>query len=206
MLQVLDDGTVVPVNLLEAPFLTYDSLGDLMLPPPSPILVAAAPNPSAPDYATRVQEFVLLSAPETFDGRETRFYSTYLGTVMFGDAFPDGNGDPNLLPGYDLEIWGVPTSLPGYRVIGPDQIDPSIVLQRWQRGVMLRDHAAEATTAAPLGWVVASILQGWDLPPGIAQPAASGPLWAQYDPNAENSVARPDELPNTNLTQAFEPE
>src|SRR5205814_2464383 len=105
-----DDGGVSSVNLLEPPFLTAEALlGDLRLPPPDPGLLGSAPDPGDADAS---QEFVRANAPEDFGGQTTKFYSTFLGTVLFRDAFFDGNGDPNLVPGFDLESWGLPTSGP----------------------------------------------------------------------------------------------
>ncbi|HZT07042.1 MAG TPA: hypothetical protein VFC51_08430 [Chloroflexota bacterium] len=221
MLAVDDSGNVTTLNLLEDPFLPYDQLGDLSLPDDDPGLIGSAPDPAAPDYLDQVQEFIRVNAAETFDGNPTHFYSTFLGTVPYFDAFFTGDGDPNLLPGFDLEIWGFPTSQPGYRVIGYDVIrsdtpgvpdtqqpvlDTSVVLQRFQRGVMRYDATTGTSTGVPLGPYLRAIIMGQVDAPVLADAASSSPLWAQYNPDAVNWIDRPDDLPDTNLVLAFEPE
>src|SRR5205823_1630829 len=68
MLQVFEDGRVATVNLLEAPYLPYEAVGDLTFPPVDGDLIQFAPDPAAPDFATVAQEFVRQNAPEQFEG------------------------------------------------------------------------------------------------------------------------------------------
>jgi hypothetical protein len=203
MLQTFEDGRVVSVNLLEAPYLPYEALGDLTVPPVDDALILAAPDPAAPTFAVGAQEFVRENAPEQFESLATRYYATFLSTVLFRDAFWDGRGDPNLIPGFNLEIWGLPTSRPSYHVIGPEQIDPARALLRYQRGIMVHDGRTGTTTAAPLGYYLRAILAGDPAQSALAEVAAASPLWAQYDPEALNWVARPEALPETNLVLVF---
>ncbi len=203
MLQVFEDGRVVSVNLLDDFYLPYDTLGDLVLPPVDEALLLSAPSPDEPDFDLRSQEFVREHAPEQVGDLATRFYATFLGTVLFRDAFFDGNGDPNLVPGFDLEIWGLPTSQPTPLVTGPDSVDPAVVQLRFQRGVMRHDGQAGTTSAVPLGYYLRAILAGDESVAGLAEVAAASPLWAQYDPEAPNSVARPEALAETNLALVF---
>ena len=203
MLQVFEDGRVVSVNLLEDPYLTYDVLGDLVLPPVDEAMLLLSPNPEEPDFAARSQEYVREYAPEQFVDLSPRFYSSFLGTVLFRDAFFNGQGDPNLVPGFNLEIWGLPTSRPANHVTGPETVDPAIVLLRYQRGVMRHDSRAGTTAGVPLGAYLRAILAGDESIPGLADVASGSPLWSQYDPNAVNWVSRPDELAETNLVLVF---
>jgi hypothetical protein len=208
LLQVVEapDGrrSVTAVNLLEAPFLPFERLGDELLPPVDGGLVVGAPDPEAPSFGQASQEFVQAAAPEGFEGKNTRFYSTFLGTVLYRDAFFNGEGDPNLVPLFDLEIWGLPTSQPDYGLDANGLPDPQVVYLRFQRGVMRHDARAGATRGIDLGSYLRSVLRGEPSLAGVATNAT--PLWAQYDPTAPRGVARPDELPDTDLTQAFEPE
>lgn len=224
MLRADESGTVTALNLLEEPFLAYETLGDLRLPPVEQQLIENAPDPTAPDYGDQSQEFVRLHALEEFDDKAPRFYSTFLSTVLFRDAFFDGRGDPNLVPGFNLEIWGLPTSRAAYHVIGFELVpageaaegeeplaaaevaDSEVVLLRFQRGVMRHDAAAGETAAAPLGRYLRAVLTGDTGLPELAEAAGSSRLWGQYNPEAVNWVDRPGDLPDTNLVLAFEPE
>ena len=203
MLEVRDDGAVVALNLLEPPFLPYQNLGDVLLPPGDDALAVNAPQPDQPDFAERAHEFVRANSPESFENLSTRFYSTFLGTVRFHDAFFDGRGDPNLVPGFNLEIWGLPRSQPSLFATAPEQIDPSRALLLYQRGVMVHDGRTGTTAALPLGYYVRSILAGDDSVGALADAAASGLLWGQYDPDSAEWLARPDELLETSLVLAF---
>jgi hypothetical protein len=203
VLQVYEDGRVTNVNLFESPYLPYETLGDLIMPPVDEFLLATAPAPDDPNIADNSQEFVREHSPEQVGDLATRFYSRYMATVLFRDAFFDGRGDPNLVPGFNLEIWGLPTSRPSPLVTGPDAVDPAVLLLRYQRGVMRHDARAGSTEAVPLGYYLRAIIAGDDSIPGLAAVASSSPLWAQYDPDAVNRVARPDFLAATNLELAF---
>jgi hypothetical protein len=222
MLTVDEAGTVASVNLLEPPFLPYDWFGDLRLPPVDEELLAAGPDPAAPDFADLEQEFVRAAAAETWEEKPTRFYSTFLATVLYSDAFFLGPGDPGLLPGFDLEIWGRPQSQPSYNVIGyeliPDAgpdgddllepvLEETVVLLRFQRGVMRYDHATGATSGIPLGHYLRAILTGAVSEPEFAELASWSPLWEQYNTDGDPAtwLSRPEELPDTNLQFAFEP-
>jgi hypothetical protein len=202
MLQAFEDR-VVSVNMLEPPYLPYESVGDLVLPPSDDGLIASAPDPAGPNFATQAQDFVRDNAPEFFEQLAPHFYETFLGTVRFSDAFFDGRGDANLIPGFNLEIWGLPTSRPALSVSRDQVVDPGVALLRFQRGLMIHDSRAGTTGAAPLGYALRSIIAGDASQPGLAEVAAFSPIWGQYDPDAVNWVARPDELAETNLVLAF---
>jgi hypothetical protein len=203
MLQTFEDGRVVSVNLLEPPYLPYESFADVTLPAADEGLILGAPDPAAPGFATAAQDFVQANAPEQYEALATRFYSTFMGTVLFRDAFFDGRGDPNLVPGFNLEIWGLPTSRPTYQAITVDQVDPSIALLRYQRGLMRHDSRTGTTAAVPLGYYLRAIIAGDTTQAGLGEVAGGSPLWAQYDPEGFNGVARPSELAETNLALVF---
>ncbi len=206
MLQVGEGGAVTALNLLEPPFLTFQNLGDVLLPSVAEDLVANAPSPDQPDFGERAQEFVRVNSPQEFEGLNPQFYSAFLGTVRFSDAFFDGRGDPNLLPGFNLEIWGLPRSQPSFFTTAPEQTDATRALLLYQRGVMVHDSGAGITAPLPLGRYIRALLMGDDSLPALVEAAQESPLWAQYDPEAVGWVARPDELPDSNLVLAFTPD
>jgi hypothetical protein len=217
LLQVDAEGRVSAANLLESPFLPYDALGDLQLPPAEPGVIAAAPDPALPNFAEATQDFVWVVAAEGYDGNPTRFYSTFLTTVLFREAFFDGNGDPNLIPGFALEIWGLPTSGASYHIIGyepgppegPELVpifDRNIVMQRFQKGVMRYEAPDRRTAGVPLGIYVRALILGEALPDLATAADGSTPLWAQYNPEASAFIDRPEELPDSDFSFLFEPE
>jgi len=153
------------------------------------------------------QEFAQASPPESFDGQNTRFYSTYLGTVLFREAFFNGDGDPNLVPLFDLEIWGLPTSLATHPTMGNGSADPLVTQLRFQRGVMQYEAGSDTTAGLKLGSYLRSVMLGDTSLPVLAEAAAANsPFWAQYNPDATLWVDRPDELPDTSLVLTFEPD
>jgi hypothetical protein len=194
------------LNLLEPPFLAFQNLGEVVLPSVDEGLVATAPSPDLPDFGERAQEFVQVNSPQEFEGLNPQFYSTFLGTVRFSDAFFDGRGDPNLVPGFNLEIWGFPRSLPSFYARAPEETDATRAVLLFQRGVMVHDSGAGTTEPLPLGRYMRALLTGDDSRPALVEAAQESPLWAQYDPEAVGWVARPDELPDSNLVLAFTPD
>jgi hypothetical protein len=202
MLQLTDDNQVVSVNLLEDGYLPYEAFGDLTLPPVDEALIASAPDPSEPNFGARSQEFVRANAPDDFEEANPRFYTTFLGTVGFFDAFFDGQGDPALVPGFSLEIWGLPTGAPAYQTID-GETDPNTILLRFQRGVMAHDRAQGSTRRVELGYYLRSVLIGDDSQVVLAAAALGNPLWAQYNPEAADWTDRPSELLETNLVLGF---
>ncbi len=212
LLQVNERGQVTVANLLEEPFLPYSSYGDFWLPAVDDGIIANAPDPALPNFGDASQEFVRVYAAEDFENYPTRFYTTFLGTVLFREAFFDGRGDASLVPGFCLEIWGLPTSGPSYMVVGyepgpdggPDVpiVDRRFVVQRFQRGIMRYDAATQRSDGIPLGIYLRGVLTGEALPE-LAQLASGTPLWGQYNPDAIAWVDRPDELPGSNLVLAF---
>ncbi len=221
MLTVDAAGSVSLVNLLEDPFLPYEYFGDLRLPSIDGNLIATAPDPASPNFGDLTQEFVAVNSPEQYDGKNTRFYSTFLGTVLYFDAFFLGPGDANLIPGFDLEVWGLPTSQASYHVVGFDVVpggapdgsdlitpilDANVVLLRFQRGVMQHNALTGSTAGAPLGQYLRAVIMGTVTDPELVAAASTSALWAQYNPNAVDFTDRPDDVPDTNLVLAFEPE
>ncbi|MBX6771613.1 MAG: N-acetylmuramoyl-L-alanine amidase, partial [Chloroflexi bacterium] len=117
------------------------------------------------------------------------------------DAYPTGKPNPALLTGFDLEIWGIPTSAPAF-----DPHNQNFVYQRFQRGILHYDRTKNVTQGILLADYFKAILMGENLPPDLLAQARNSPYFAQYNPLKPGWVDRPDQLPNTDLTRAFEPE
>jgi hypothetical protein len=211
VLQVFPDGTVHPLNLLDSavspptadygilPFTTFNFS---VFPAADPALAAGAPNPYTDhDYATAITAFVRAVAPDTWDGLPVNFYRTFVQTVTLQDAYPDGGGNPALLPLLNLEIWGAPISAPAY-----DPNNHAFVYQRFQRGIMHYDAGCNCTQGILMGDYLKAIMTGQDLPADLAQEAATSPFFLLYDPNRPRWMRNPNALPYTDLTNAFAPQ
>jgi len=205
VMQRWPDGSVHLLNLLDSGLMPYPTFNFSTFPAADPQLAAQAPNPSDPDYGTAALAFVRAHAPDSWNGLPVRFAQTYFGTVSPLAAFPNQPAASSqvqaLLPLIQLEIWGLPTSAPAY-----DPTNHGFVYLRWQRGVMMYDASCNCTQGVLFADYFKAILMDRDLPVDLAQEAANSPYFAQYAPSQPNWVARPAQLPNTNLTDAFTPE
>ncbi len=201
VMQKLPDGSVTTLNLLDEGLMPVTHINGSTFPAPDPALAQAAPNPSQPDYGTKIIAFVRDKAPDRWNNLPVNFFSTFSSVVNLADAFPDGNGDPNLLPLLDLEIWGAPTSAPAF-----DPANKDFVYQRFQRVIAHYDRKCDCTRALLLADYFKSVLTGRDLPADLAQEMQQSRFFRQYDLSKPNGVARPDQLPASNLLLAFERE
>ena len=198
VVQIGPDGQARLLNLLGPGLLPYSHFNGAAFPESDPALVAAAPTPTD---ARATLAFVAAHAPDTFQGMPVHFGQTFAQTVPASVAFPDGGGDPSVLPGFDLEMWGIPTSQP--------MVDPNnhtFVYLRWQRGIMMYDARCDCTQGILLGDYLKDMLTGQNLPADLAAEAQNSPLLAQYAPGQPDWVRDPQALPDTNLTNAFVPE
>ncbi|HEX8968697.1 MAG TPA: hypothetical protein VF937_12505 [Chloroflexota bacterium] len=159
------------LNLLEDGLLPYTRFNGSTLPAPDPALIASAPKPDDPAYGAHAIDFVRANAPEMFEGQPVHFMSTFQGTVDVSDAFPQGNGDSSLVPLFDLQLWGLPTSKPAY-----DPNDHEFIYQRFQRGVMHYDTGCRCTQGLLLADYFKDVLTGDRLPADLAAQAAGSPL------------------------------
>ncbi len=197
IVQLGPDGHARLLNVLDPGLLPYTSFNFATVPAFDPALVATAPDPT---NASAVLAWVQAHAPDSFQGLPVHFSQTFLNTVPAAVAFPNG-GDPRLLPGFDLEIWGIPTS--------PPMVDPhnhNFVYLRFQRGIMMFDARCTCTQGVLLADYLKGILTGQNLPADLDQEAKDSPFYKQYDPGAPHWVHDPSLLPNTDLTNAFSPE
>jgi hypothetical protein len=196
IIQLASDGSPRLLNVLDPGLLPYTSFNGATLPDFDPTLATSAP-PSADGAGTLA--FVRAHLPDSYGLLPVSFGRTYWSTVSPTTAFGAG-GDSGLLPGFDLEMWGVPTSAPAV-----DPNNHNFAYVRFQRGVMMYDTGCDCTEGLLLADYVKSILTGANLPGDLAQEAKDSPLFRQYDPSKPGSVRDPSLLPNTDMTDAFTP-
>lgn len=198
VIQLLPDGSVQPLNLLDPGLLSYTRINGSTFPAPNERLAALAPTPGLPGYPREVLEFIRRNAPDTFEGEPVKFFTTFNTTVSPEVAFGRGGGDVSLLPLINLEIWGVPTSLPSR-----DPSNNGFIYQRFQRGIMHYDAVCKCTQGLLLADYFKAILTGENLPPDLAAQASASPFLRQYAPDRPTGLRQPTALPGTDLTSAF---
>ena len=185
------------MNLLDPDLMPYHQINFSAFPPHDPGVAAAAPAPGTPPYGEAVLGHVRATAPEEFQGLPVRFYSAFVGAVPAVDPATD----PALAALVNLEIWGFPTSRPQF-----DPTNRSFVYQRFQRGIMHFRAATGTTEGILVADYFKSLVTGRDMPADLAAQAAGSRFLRQYCPDRPRALCRPDELPATDLTLAFEPQ
>ncbi len=198
VMQLQPDGSVQTLNLLDPGLMPYTKINGSTYPAPDPAIVSATPPVSDPNYNTDIITFTQQTAPDTFDGQPVNFFQTFNSTVTCNDAFPNQPCQENLLPGLNLQIWGAPTSPPTY-----DPTNHNFIYQRFQRSIMHYDAGCQCTQGLLLADYFKSIITGQNLPPDLDIEARTSPYYKQYDPSQPNWIARPSEIPQSNMTQAF---
>ena len=201
MMELRPDGTVGTANLLDPEFLPYTQINGAVFPSFDPTLTDQAPAPGEEDYAARILNYVADNAPDQWQGLPVRFGHLFNSTVTMEIGYPDGDGDPSLLPGLNLELWGIPTSKPMF-----DPTNHNFVYLRFQRGIMHHDRTTGETQGLLLAEYFKSIITGVGIPPDLASQVQTSRFLRQYDPNSPGWIARPSELPDSDLTRAFERE
>ena len=191
MVQLGPDGQARLLNLLDPELLPYTSFNGAVVPAYDEALVATTPEPTD---SRAVLAWVKEHTPDVFQGMPVGFYRTFLATVPLAAAGPD----PTYVAGFDLEMWGVPTSTPKR-----DPNNHEFIYLRFQRGIMMYDGATGLTQGVLLGDMLRSIITGEGAPYDLAASAAGGPLYRQYDPGRPLWLRDPSRLPGTDLTNAF---
>ena len=199
IMQLTPGGGVGTMNLLDSGLMPYTSFNFSVVPGPQRELMDTAPSPTDIDYASKAVAFATLNAVDSWQGLPVNFGRTFLSTVRLEDAFPDGKGDPGLVPLLNLEIWGLPTSRPTF-----DPNNHRFVYQRFQRGIMHFDVETGATQGLLLGDYLKAIITGAGLPSDLEGQAAESPFYRQYGTAAMGPLRRAD-LPDSDLTSAFQP-
>ncbi|HEY7044795.1 MAG TPA: hypothetical protein VH419_14090, partial [Nocardioidaceae bacterium] len=198
VMQLGADG-VETLNLLEDGLLPYTTINGSTFPAPDPAMTKAAPVPSDPDYASKIIDFVKENAPDTWEGMPVNFNKTFTSTVSYDAAFPRGDGPASLLPLFNLQIWGAPTSKPLR-----DPKNNNFVYLRFQRGIMHYDDGCKCTQGLLLGDYLKALITGENLPADLEAQAADSPLLRQYSKSDSAGLARAGDLANSNFKDAFE--
>lgn len=200
VMQRYPDGHVQLLNLLDTGLFPYTEVNGAIFPSEDSQLTATAPPVTAPNYSQAVLAWVGRMAPDRWKGIPVAFHQAFLNTVSPRDVYPTGKPNPALMTGFDLEIWGVPTSQPAF-----DPHNLKFVYQRFQRGILHYDATTRTTQGILLADYFKDILMGENLPPDLRAEAKTSPFFHQYNPLKPHWVDRPEQLPNTDLTRAFEP-
>ncbi len=120
-------SAVVMVGVLGVPSMVAaaGALDGLTIPPADPSLAYVSPTPGQPDYDARLQAFLEVTVPDTWNGQPVMFLSTLNDT--------------------GVEVLGLPTSAPA-----ADPHNPQFIYQRFQNGVLFYNAAAGSTSVLPL--------------------------------------------------------
>ncbi len=196
IIQLDNNGRARVLNLLDPGLLAYTDFNGSHFPAADPALVASAPPPTD---ATGTLAFVKAHAPDRIADVPVNFYQTFANTVAAQIAFPNG-GDPSLLPGIDLEMWGIPTSAP---IIDANNAD--FIYLRWQRGIMMYDRKCNCTQGVLLADYLKAVISGQNLPADVDIESRGSPFYRQYDNQKPGWLRNPSLLPGTDLTDAFSP-
>lgn len=200
IMQMYPDGHVQLLNLLDDGLFPYTTVNGAVFPARDVALTKTAPLVGSPGYAGAILGWISSIAPNNWGGMPVGFYQNFASTVSVADVFPSGRANQVSMMGFDLEIWGVPTSRPAL-----DPQNTQFVYQRFQRGILHFDAKTNTTQGILLADYFKGILMGENLPPDLAARAQTSPYYAQYNPLKPGWVDRPDQLPFTDLTRAFEP-
>ncbi|MHB1131406.1 MAG: PQQ-dependent sugar dehydrogenase [Chloroflexota bacterium] len=193
VMQQAPDGSVRLLNLLDEGLMPVASINFAQFPGPDPDVLAAVPDVAAPDYGAQMVAFIQANVPDLFEGQPVNFLRTFNETVP---ALGIGPGMRALL---NLEIWGAPLSRPAR-----DPNNPAFVYQRFQRGVLHFDAVTGTTGGLLLGDWFKSVLTGQGLPADLEQQMQGSPYLRQYDNGRPLGLARPEVLPNSDLSAAFD--
>ncbi len=200
VMQRYPDGHVQLLNLLDTGLFPFTQVNGAEFPGVDPRLTATAPQVDSPNYSAAILKWVKAIAPDRWNGIPVAFHQTFVSTVSPRDVFPTGRVNSSLLTGFDLEIWGVPTSRPAF-----DPHNSKFVYQRFQRGILHYDATTGVTQGILLADYFKDVIMGERLPKDLAIEAQTSPFFAQYNPLKPGWLDRPNDLPNTDLTRAFEP-
>lgn len=195
------DGHVQLLNLLDTDLFPYNQVNGASFPSVDPSLTATAPRAGSTNYSAAALSWIARVSPNSWNGIPVKFDRRFLDTVSASVAFPSGHADLGLMAGFDLEIWGLPTSLPSY-----DPRDHGVVYQRFQRGILQYDADCACTHGVLLADYFKGILLGKNLPADLLAAARGSPYFGQYNPAKPGWVDRPGQLPDSDLTRAFQPE
>jgi hypothetical protein len=183
------------LNLLDPEYLPYSRVNGSTFPDIDAQLKARTPKADDPDYVTGILSLIDETVPDSFEGLPVAFHQTFMSAVTPEMA---GTTDPAVLGMLNLQMWGVPTSLPMR-----DPSNPNAVYQRFQRAIMSYDAACDCVQSPLLASYLRDIIIGSPLPPDLDAESAANQSRNQYAPGAQMAVKDPNQLPNTDLTDGF---
>jgi hypothetical protein len=190
----LQGGNVARLNLLDPGVLPVTRANQSVFPSPDPSLAADAPRPDDPTYAARVVDYLRMVSPDSSNGLPVGF------STLFNTTVPAEGVSPEIRTLLNLEIWGLPTSRPQF-----DPGNSGFVYQRFQRGIMHFRTDCGCTEGILVGDYLKGVLTGNGLPPDLAVEMQGSRYFLQYNSGGPGWVARPAQLPDTDMTAAFEP-
>jgi hypothetical protein len=199
ILQVTSGG-VKTLNLLDDGLLPYTTISGSTFPAVDQSVVGAAPKAGSGSYTEDVATYLDKYAPNSWEGEPVKFGDTFSNSVTLADAFPDGGGNAGLLMLLNLEIWGLPTSMPAR-----DPANGNFVFLRFQRGVMHYDANCKCTQGLLLADALKAIITGQNLPADLGAQAANSPLLGQYNPEIHNGPLHSGLPGGIELANAFRP-
>jgi hypothetical protein len=187
------------MNLLDPELMPYTKINTSTFPAYDPNVAHQAPPVSSPGYDRAIVDFVRQYAPDEHEGQPVRFFQTFASQVSLATAFPHGGGNPDLLPGVNLELAGAVTSPPF-----TDPNNPNFIYQRFQRVILHYDATSGVTQPVLLADYFKAILTGESLPTDLAEQASGSRFFMQYNSAMPLGLNRPAQLPGTDMLFAFE--
>jgi hypothetical protein len=169
------------INLLDPEIFPYTRVNGSVFPSPDDQLKAQTPAVGSPEYANILQ-FIQSVTPDQFNAQPVNFWQTF-----------QARGG--------LEVLGAPISRPQ-----PDPTNGNFIYMRFQR-VILHYRAGIGTEPLLLADYLKQIMLGPNapsLPSDLQQQASSSRFYGQYCRGGTRWICRPDQLPGTDLTFAFE--
>ena len=167
------------INMLDPEIFPYTQVNGSTFPGPDATLKNNTPQVGSPSYGEDILSFINQNVPDQYSGQPVNFLQHFNSTG-------------------GLVIWGAPISQPA--------IDPSngnFVYQRFQRGIM-HFIAGTGTESILLADYLKSIMMAQNVPPDLAAQSRESRYYNQYCPGNAAWLCRPDDLPATDLTFAFE--
>jgi hypothetical protein len=178
IIQVCQGQSPALINMLDPEIFPYTTVNGSTFPAADPTLKNNTPQVGSPTYATDITNFIQQNVPDTVAGQP----------VNFQQHFNTTGG---------LTIWGAPISQPA-----PDPANGNFIYQRFQRGIM-HYIAGTGTESILLADYLKDILMGQNLPADLQAQSQESKYFAQYCPGQAQWLCRPDDLPATDLTNAF---
>jgi len=195
----LQGNLVQRLNVLDDQVMPMTRVNQSVFPQSDPALQREAPqNPQSPTYGDDAINFVRKVSPNTWNGVQVKFFDLFNNTVPVDIAFPGITPSTGLVTLANMEIWGLPTSQPA-----ADPGNGGFIYQRYQRGIMHYEDTCGCSHGILVGDWFKSVITGQNLPADLSQDMQSSRFLRQYSSGSPGWVARPAQLPNTDLTAAF---